>query len=188
MMCEKLSHAERREWNLGRSGEIEIRGLNVFGDWLREIANSYGNAYESVKKYIERPYRVYVHETIGSVSNITSSYERKSQYQKCQQQHDLSECPEFRKLSATKMKEFLMEERLCFGCFKENYVARNCLSNSQKIWNRRLLLETPSVITRRKNIHRTIRSCFPSRKRLRKEINQRTRMVDRGRDVTEETE
>ena len=50
MMCEKLSHTERREWNLGQNGEIETLGLNVFGDWLREVANSYSNAYESVKE------------------------------------------------------------------------------------------------------------------------------------------
>ena len=99
MMCEKLNYAERREWNSGQNGEIETQALNVFGDWLREVANSYGNAHESVKEHVERPYRAKIHGTIGSESYIRSSYEKKPRCQKCQPQHALSECPEFRKLS-----------------------------------------------------------------------------------------
>ena len=118
MMCQKLSHAERREWNLGRGGEIETRGLNVFGDWLTEIATSYSIFYELLEEQDERQYRARIHETTSSENNLRSSYEKKSQCPKCQQQHALSDCSEFKRLSVSKRKEFLKEDRLCFGCFK----------------------------------------------------------------------
>ena len=44
----------------------------------------------------------------------------------CHKPHDLEECETFKGKSVDERKSFLTDKFLCFGCYGENHLSRNC--------------------------------------------------------------
>ena len=44
----------------------------------------------------------------------------------CNNPHNLDECDQFLKKSLSERREFVMEKKLCFGCFSNQHIAKHC--------------------------------------------------------------
>ena len=40
--------------------------------------------------------------------------------------HNLNDCEQFLKKTLTEQREFVVEKKLCFGCFSDQHIAKNC--------------------------------------------------------------
>ena len=58
-------------------------------------------------------------------STKNTHFGRKCHY--CSKSHDIETCQEFLKLSINDRRQFLKEQRLCFGCFGFNHLSKGCL-------------------------------------------------------------
>ena len=44
----------------------------------------------------------------------------------CKKPHNLNDCEQFLTKTLTERREFVMEKKLCFGCFSDQHIAKNC--------------------------------------------------------------
>ena len=44
----------------------------------------------------------------------------------CKRRHNLKDCEQFLKKTLTERREFVVEKKLCFGCFSDQHIAKNC--------------------------------------------------------------
>ena len=44
----------------------------------------------------------------------------------CKRPHNLNDCEQFLKKTLTERREFVVEKKLCFGCFSDQHIAKNC--------------------------------------------------------------
>ena len=44
----------------------------------------------------------------------------------CHRPHNLNDCEQFLKKTLTERRECVVEKKLCFGCFSDQHIAKNC--------------------------------------------------------------
>ena len=61
------------------------------------------------------------------VTNVTPTLVNQKLCTLCKKQHDLDDCAEFVRKSIEDKRAFIMEKRMCFGCYGFNHTSKGCL-------------------------------------------------------------
>ncbi|XP_057381575.1 uncharacterized protein LOC130704115 [Daphnia carinata] len=135
-VCLRLQLSDRLAWNDGRLGGLETRSLDIFGTWLSHRAAAYQNAYSIAAEQLHSSVPKF-----GSrqASSHQTSSNRKTDYPsspfkgasslfcfKCEGDHKLENCGDFKSLAVGERVAFCAKHRLCFGCFGTKHSARFC--------------------------------------------------------------
>jgi hypothetical protein len=137
-ICLKLQLHDRLAWNEGRRGRIEDRSLDDFGLWLCSRASAYQNAFsiaiDQVNPTSSKPFN-HKRQARTHQSWAKSSDEQKKEFGrfnskpfcfKCEKEHRLVDCEDFKSLSVGERLTFCMRRRLCFSCFSTKHSVREC--------------------------------------------------------------
>ena len=134
-VCLRLSLHDRLAWNEGKWGQLEHRSLNDFGSWLCHRATAYQNAHSiAADQSTSFPKRnadargdarrnARTHQGTSSAGFKSSG---KPFCFKCEKEHRLVECNEFKELSIGERVTFCVRHRLCFFCFSTKHVLGEC--------------------------------------------------------------
>ncbi|XP_045024961.1 uncharacterized protein LOC123469747 [Daphnia magna] len=133
----RLQPPDRLEWNRGRRGGLETRSLNAFGSWLCERAAEYQNAYsiasEQASSSVPKPHRSHARSHPASSTKATDNHSApKVTFRpfcfKCEGNHKLENCSQFKALVVADRVSFCAKHRLCFGCLGAKHSVRNCFT------------------------------------------------------------
>ncbi|XP_046632671.1 uncharacterized protein LOC124312218 [Daphnia pulicaria] len=137
-ICLKLQLHDRLAWNEGRRGRIEDRSLNDFGMWLCSRASAYQNAFSIAADQVNPNSSKLSNQKRQARTNqsSTKSFDgQKKEFSrfngkpfcfKCEKEHRLVDCEDFKSLSVGERLTFCMRRRLCFYCFSTKYSVREC--------------------------------------------------------------
>jgi hypothetical protein len=133
-VCLRLQLHDRLAWNDGRKGGLETRSLNAFGIWLCDRAAAYQNAYSIAADQLQstpKPVRFAARTNqVSSKQHAGPSTHSKPATRnfcfKCEGEHKLETCGDFKNLSVGNRVAFCARHRLCFGCLKAKHFVRFC--------------------------------------------------------------
>ena len=133
-VCQRLSLHDRLAWNEGRWGQTEHRSLNDFGSWICQRAASYQNAYTlaadqmalAAKEKASEHRRARTHQGSTGVNEGKSRSNKSPFCFKCEKDHRLSECSDFKECSVGERVTFCIRHHLCFCCFGTKHSAADC--------------------------------------------------------------
>ena len=152
-ICQRLQLADRLAWNEGKGLGLELRTLNVFGEWLCNRADAYQNVFSTAYEQGSGAHKfgasssrhhssgggkgghhVRTHKTAAAAaSNATprpaaaKSTTKKAPYCfKCEGAHRIEECDTFKKMPFAERQAFAIRHNLCFMCLYPYHDARNC--------------------------------------------------------------
>jgi hypothetical protein len=137
-VCLRLNQQDRLDWNAGRRGRLEFRSLNDFGTWICERASDYLNAISIAADQVNEssnapaprgafPRRAKTHHSSIQASDGAGAVSVKKPFcYKCEKEHWLQECTDFKALSVGERVNFCMKRRLCFSCFGCRHSVQDC--------------------------------------------------------------
>ena len=149
-ICLKLPEPDRQAWNQERAGR-SWPTMNEFGRWLCQRASTYQNAYILAAEQFEPPQqhrqRDRPNDRHRARTNQSSTTPRPDGgnrtpkpdggnrtpgqlYRpfcfKCEKEHRLEDCADFRGMAVADRTAFCVRHRLCFGCFRTRHSIREC--------------------------------------------------------------
>ena len=145
-ICGKLNPQDLLDWNMKKGFELETRTLNEFGTWLCIRSAAYQNAYsiaEEQRKGDRSTGRDRRHTTgrahqlsaiaedehvKNAAKDPVKTYEKRKAicFQCHQDSHRLPDCKEFKALSLSDKRKFVLKHRLCFCCFGTRHNEKSC--------------------------------------------------------------
>lgn len=135
-VCQRLSLHDRLAWNEGKWGQLEHRSLNDFGSWLCHRVSSYQNAHSIAAEQIgtnaktvsfnpRRPARTHQGTTVNWVSRESKTPNQPFCF-RCERDHRLTECDQFKELSIGERVTLCIRHHLCFCCFSLRHSVQDC--------------------------------------------------------------
>ncbi|XP_045027713.1 uncharacterized protein LOC116922554 [Daphnia magna] len=134
-VCLRLQLSDRLALNEGRRGGLETRSLDTFASWLSNRAAAYQNAFSIAAdqlhaftpKTTNRP-QARSHQASSTRTERLSFSKNTSRpfCFKCEGDHKLEGCGDFKSLAVGERVAFCAKHRLCFGCFGTKHSARFC--------------------------------------------------------------
>ena len=135
-VCLRLQLHDRLAWNDCRKGGLETRSLNTFGAWLCDRAAAYQNAYSIAADQLQSStlksnvrWSARTNQVSSKQHSITSPPSKPAARNfcfKCEGEHKLEICGDFKNLSVGDRVAFCARHRLCFGCLKAKHSIRFC--------------------------------------------------------------
>ncbi|XP_057366947.1 uncharacterized protein LOC130687793 [Daphnia carinata] len=135
-VCQRLQLQDRLAWNMERRGEVEDRTLNSFGSWLCVRASAYQNAYSIAADQLPSPstktnhrHQVRSHQSVTKTQTEVTPPKPRVVVAfcfRCEKEHRLAECEDFKTLSVGDRVGLCAKHRLCFSCLGSKHSARDC--------------------------------------------------------------
>lgn len=148
-LSQRLTLNDRLAWNNGRDDRLapgmDLRTLNQFGAWLCSRAAAYQNAYSiasdqlsganlktknvgfSAQPKPRQQGQTHHGSAIADAMDKPKPKEKSSRYCfKCEREHQVEACPEFKDLPVGERVTFCIRHRLCFMCFGVKHSSRDC--------------------------------------------------------------
>jgi len=148
-LCQKLKQSDLLVWNEGRGTALESRTLNEFGEWICRRADGYQDILSIVADQRnnasarpvgatfkpQNPARTGSMQQQQGRTHVTGQTAAGKQNPpndqppfcfKCEKDHNLENCDDFKKLSTEDRTSFAIRRSLCFVYLRPKHDARNC--------------------------------------------------------------
>ncbi len=136
-VCSKLQQQDRLAWNEKQNSSMEPYSLNEFGSWLCSRAAAYQNAHFLAADQTRNSSSSGVQERHSRNHHIGARTENVAAPQpeakpnkpfcfKCNAEHRLGDCKDFKALSLPERLAFIGRHRLCYCCFGVKHGAQTC--------------------------------------------------------------
>ena len=145
-LWEKLPRHLRSKWternNKTKSAKGRIADFEEFSQFVREQAELATDPVFSEEnvckphhdekdksthvKFRRRPHSRGKGTSLATGLKQEDRKERSTLCSLCQRPHNLNDCEQFLRKTLTERREFVVEKKLCFACFSDQHIAKNC--------------------------------------------------------------